>query len=166
MTPKTSPHSSPQEKKFVTWNSLWKHPRLRILPQNLRTRLSLLDWFRRPILVPGSAGRSQSATRWTGSTSTLSIFMFACVCGSLVTRPKYPPYRETGVAIRLSHCVSCGIADHRYTPTSFHINGLSQSKDRSWKEHHQKKKKLASEAYRAIGDVARNSIANRAIVGQ
>ena len=30
----------------------------------------------------------------------------------LVTRPKYPPpYRETNVAIPLSHCVSCGIAD-------------------------------------------------------
>ena len=40
---------------------------------------------------------------------------------SLVTRPKYPPpYRETSVAIPLSHCVSCGIADYRsYTPTSF-----------------------------------------------
>ena len=31
-----------------------------------------------------------------------------------------PPYRETGVAIPLSHCVSCSIADYRcYTPTSF-----------------------------------------------
>ena len=47
----------------------------------------------------------------------------------LVTRPKYPPYRETGVAIPLSHCVVCGIADYRcYTPTSFLKNGLSQSK--------------------------------------
>ena len=42
-----------------------------------------------------------------------------------------PPYRETGVAISLSHCVSCGTADDRcYTPTSFHKNGLSQSEDR------------------------------------
>ena len=49
----------------------------------------------------------------------------------LVTRPKYPPYRETGVAIPLSHCASCGIADCRcYTPTSFLKNGLPQSKDR------------------------------------
>ena len=38
-----------------------------------------------------------------------------------MTRPKYPPYRETGVAIPLSHFVSCGIADYPcYTPTSFH----------------------------------------------
>ena len=42
-----------------------------------------------------------------------------------------PPYRETGVAISLSHCVSCGIADYRcYTPTSVRKSGLSQSKDR------------------------------------
>ena len=27
----TSPHSSLQAKKFVTWNSLWEHPRLTIL---------------------------------------------------------------------------------------------------------------------------------------
>ena len=30
----------------------------------------------------------------------------------LVTRPKYPPYRETSAAIPLSH-FSCGIADYR-----------------------------------------------------
>ena len=46
------------------------------------------------------------------------------------TRPKYLPYRKTGVAIPLSHYVSCGIAGYRcYTPTSLHKNGLSQSKD-------------------------------------
>ena len=49
----------------------------------------------------------------------------------LVTRPKYPPYREIGVAMPLSHCVFCGIADYRcYTPSSFRKDGLSQSKDR------------------------------------
>ena len=39
----------------------------------------------------------------------------------LVTRLKYPPpYRETGVAIPLSHYVSCGIADYCcYTPHFF-----------------------------------------------
>ena len=53
---------------------------------------------------------------------------------TLVTRPKYPPYREKGVAIPLSHCVSCGIADYRcYTPSSFLKRGLSQSKDRPLK---------------------------------
>ena len=58
--------------------------------------------------------------------STLSLSRYT----SLVTRPKYPPpYRETGVAIPLSHCVFCGIADYRcYTTTSFRENGLSQSK--------------------------------------
>ena len=46
-----------------------------------------------------------------------------------------PPYRETGVAIPLSHCVSCGIADYRwYTPAAFRENGLSQSKDKPWNE--------------------------------
>ena len=39
-----------------------------------------------------------------------------------------PPYRETGVVIPLSHCVSCGIADYRcYTPTTFCTKGRSQS---------------------------------------
>ena len=56
----------------------------------------------------------------------------------LVTRP-------------LSHCISCGIADYRcYTPTSVPKNGLSQSKDRPNKGSY-RRKKLASEAYRAIG---------------
>ena len=42
------------------------------------------------------------------------------------------PYRETGVAIPLSPCVSCGIADYRcYTPTfSLRKSGLSRSKER------------------------------------
>ena len=42
-------------------------------------------------------------------------------------------------------------------------NGLSQSKDRPNKGVSQKK--LASEAYRATGGIARDSIANRAVVG-
>ena len=71
-----------------------------------------------------------------------------------------PPCRETCVAIPLSHCVSCGIASYRcYTPTSFRKSGLSQSKDRPWRGVSQEK--LAREAYRAAGGVARNSIANR-----
>ena len=83
---------------------------------------------------------------------------------SLVTRPKYPPYRETGVAVPLSHCVSCGIADYRcYTPTCFCKNGLSRPKADLTRRVSQEG--VASEAYRAIGGVARNSIANRAIVG-
>ena len=84
----------------------------------------------------------------------------------LVTRPNPPPYRKTGVAIPLSQGVSCGIADYRcYTLTSFRKNGRSQSKDRPYKGGGVSQKKHASEAYRTIGDVARNSIASRAIVG-
>ena len=64
-------------------------------------------------------------------------------------------YRGIGVAMPPSHRVSCGIADYRcYTPISFHKHGLSQSKDRPNKGASQKK--LASEAYCAAGDVARN----------
>ena len=80
-----------------------------------------------------------------------------------------PPYPETSVAIPLSHCVSCGIADYRcYIPTSFRVKmaypALSQSISTDLTRG-VSQKKLASEAYRAIGGVARNSIANRAIVG-
>ena len=40
-----------------------------------------------------------------------------------------PPYRETGVAIPLSHCVSCGIADYRcYTRISFLKHGYRNPK--------------------------------------
>ena len=53
---------------------------------------------------------------------------------SLSDPTEIPPYRETGVAAPLSHCVFCGIADYRcYTPTSCHENALSQSKDRLWR---------------------------------
>ena len=86
----------------------------------------------------------------------------------LVTRPKYPPpppYQETGVAMPLSHCVFGGIAYYRcYTPTSFRKCGLSQSKDRPNKGGIAEEA-CPPEAYRARGGVARNSIANRAIVG-
>ena len=77
-----------------------------------------------------------------------------------------PPHRETGLAIPLSHCVSCGITDYCcYTPTSFLKDGLSQSKDRPIRGVSQKE--LASEASRAMGGVAQTSIANpaMAIVG-
>ena len=50
---------------------------------------------------------------------------------SLSDPTEIPPLsRDKCIAILLSHCVSCGIAEYRYyTPTSFHRNGLSQSKD-------------------------------------
>ena len=58
---------------------------------------------------------------------------FLGVFGVSVTRPKYPPYRKAPVALPLSHCVFCGIADYRfYTPTAFRRGGQLQSKDRPW----------------------------------
>ena len=64
-------------------------------------------------------------------------------------RPKYPPPPP---------------ADYRcYTPTSFRKKGPSQSKDRPNKGGIAEK--IASEAYRAKGGIAWNSIANHAIVG-
>ena len=69
-----------------------------------------------------------------------------------------PPYRETRVAIPLSHCASCGIADYRCCIlTSFLKNGLSRSKDRPNKGG-LSQKKLASEAYRAVGGGASHKI--------
>ena len=38
LSPKTSAPSSLQNKKFVTWNSLWEHPRLVVLPCLMFTR--------------------------------------------------------------------------------------------------------------------------------
>ena len=80
-----------------------------------------------------------------------------------------PPYRETSIAVPLSHCVFCGIADYCcYTPTSFCKSGLWQSKDKPpplGGGGGVSQKKLAPPAYRAKGAAARNSIANRAIVG-
>ena len=68
---------------------------------------------------------------------------------NLVTRLKIPPpYRETGVAIPLSHCVSCGIADYRcYTP-SVEMGYRSPKTDLT---RGASQNKLASEAYGAIG---------------
>ena len=84
--------------------------------------------------------------------------------------PRVAPNKDTSLGgkeanpQKTSHFVFCGIADYRcYTPTSVHKNGLSQSKDRPRRGASQKK--LASEAYRATGGIARNSIANRAFVG-
>ena len=77
-------------------------------------------------------------------------------------RPKYPPpYRETGVAIPLSHCVSCAIAA---TPSLLSLK-MAYRSPKTGLTRRVSQKKLASEAYRAIGGVARNGIANRAVVG-
>ena len=63
-----------------------------------------------------------------------------------------PPYRETSIAIPLSHCVSGGIADYRcYTPASFlkKMAYLSPKTDLT-RVALLSQRKLASEAYRAI----------------
>ena len=76
-----------------------------------------------------------------------------------------PLYREAGVAMPLSHCASCGIADYRcYTPTSFHVK-IAYGRPKTDLTSGVSQRKLASGAYRAIGGVTRNSLANHAIVG-
>ena len=73
-----------------------------------------------------------------------------------------PPYHETGVAIPLSHCVSCSIADYRcYTQPLLSVE-LAYRSPKTGLTTGGSRKKLASEAYRAVGGVARNNIANRA----
>ena len=71
-----------------------------------------------------------------------------------------PPLRKTGVAIPLSHCVPAVSQTIAATPPFLSV---SQAKDRPNKGGIAEK--LASEAHRAAEGVARNSIANRAIVG-
>ena len=61
-----------------------------------------------------------------------------------------PPYRETRVAIPLSHCVFCGIAACRcYTPTSF--RKVAYRNPKTGLGGGASQKKLAPEAYPAIG---------------
>ena len=83
---------------------------------------------------------------------------------NLSDRTDNRPYPETTVARPLLHCVFCGVADNRcYTPTSFRKDGISQSKDGTWRVGFTEK--LASEAYDAAEGIAWQSTANRAIVG-
>ena len=74
------------------------------------------------------------------------------------------PRLGTHVSDLLMHCIVCGIADFCcYTPIlSIKVAYRNPKTDLT---RGVSQKKLASEAYRAIGGVARNSIANRAIVG-
>ena len=77
-----------------------------------------------------------------------------------MTRPNPPPSRD-----RCRHCVSCGITDYRCcTPTSF-LKKMAYRNPKTGLTRGASQNKLASEAYRAIGVVARNSLANRAIMG-
>ena len=71
-----------------------------------------------------------SVQGWVASPVSVPTKRFLCCI--LGDPTEIPPYRETGVAIPLSHCVSCGITDYRcYTPTSFLKYGISRSKDRA-----------------------------------
>ena len=80
--------------------------------------------------------------------------MFAVAPRKIATRLCQSVVRAMWGQPRGKNCLSA---------TSFHKNGLLQSKDRPNQGVLQSKP--ASEAYRTIGGVARNSIANRAIVG-
>ena len=63
----------------------------------------------------------------------------------------------------LPHCVSCGVTGYGMAATPPLLS--VKMADRSPTTDLERQKKLASEAYRAIRGVARNSIANRAMVG-
>ena len=82
-------------------------------------------------------------------------------------RPKYPPYRETGVAIPCRTVFPVALQTIAATPPLLSVKmayrGLKSQKTDLTRGASQQR--LASEAYRAIGGVARNSIANRAVVG-
>ena len=107
---------------------------------------------------------SESKLEWERASVRTSTQQCTSPPNSLVTRPKYPPYRETGVAIPLSHCASCGIADYLcYTPPYLSVK-MAYRNPKTDLTREVSQKKLASEAYRAIGCIARNSIANRPIV--
>ena len=106
-----------------------------------------------------SANRNSQCAFAQASWQSLGNFV------NLVTRPKYPPLSRD----RCSNTpvAQCFLWYRRLSLLHPQLrvlkNGLSQSKTGLTRGASQKK--LASEAYRAIGGVAQNSIANRAIVG-
>ena len=75
---------------------------------------------------------------------------------SLVTRLKYHPYRETSVAIPLSHCVPVVSQTVTATPPLLSVK-MADRNPKAGLGVERSQKKLASEAYRAMGGVARNS---------
>ena len=88
----------------------------------------------------------------SGLKEQLRWFQFPAPTRFLSDPTEIPPpsYHETSVAIPLSHCVSCGIADYRcYTPTFFHTMAYCSPKTDLTRGVSQTK--LASEAYRALG---------------
>ena len=72
-----------------------------------------------------------------------------------------PPYRETGIAIPLSHCVSQTIAA---TPRLLSVKVVYRNPKRDLARG-ASQKKLASEAYRAMSHEMVSPIGDRAIVG-
>ena len=82
----------------------------------------------------------------------------------LLTRPKWPPYRETPVALPLWHCFLWCSQTIAATPQLLSIETAYRS-PKTGLGGRVSQKRLASEAYRVLGGIACNSIANRAIVG-
>ena len=76
-----------------------------------------------------------------------------------------PPYRETGVAIPLSHCVLPVVSQTIAATSPLLSPKMAYRNPKTDLTRGVSQRKLASEAYRAIGGVARNSVANRSIVG-
>ena len=68
-------------------------------------------FLKREVEFRGPSGALKPLDPWAGFRPSCSAPR-AAVDNHLVTRPKYPPYRETPVARPLSHCVFCGVADN------------------------------------------------------
>ena len=82
----------------------------------------------------------------------------------LVTRPKFPHYRETRATIPLSHCVAAVVSQAiAATPPLLSVK-MAYRSPKTDLTRRISQKKLASEAYGAIGGIAQNSISNRALL--
>ena len=106
------------------------HPHLR-QPNQLQPQHSLVR-----ISCHGMLQRSLKSFSWKGTLwdSSLLVTLVSITLWDLHAPTEIPPpYRETGVALPLSHCVFCSIADYCcYTPTSFCKSGLLRPKERPW----------------------------------
>ena len=99
LSPKTSPHSSLHENKFVTWNSLWEHPRLLLPPNSWKRFRSGQDPGRDARLLDGCAR------------SALSSAM-ASLSGQAKQR-RHSSYLMTG-SVRMASCAQNLLAIHAW----------------------------------------------------
>ena len=107
---------------------------------------------------PHSGERCNACLQWCRNTRTVTQVR-------LVTRPKCPPpYHETGVAIFCSNVFSVVSQTIAATPP-LHSLKMAYRNPKTGLTRGVSQEQLASEGYRAVGGVARNSIANRAMVG-